>query len=360
MNTTNNLVGESRRNTAIVVVLLLGVVGCDEQPRSADSGPVDSDVHDVDVDVADGDGDGGTADADIEDAEADIESDVELWPEPWEFHEALGDVEDIPEDLQPLFVSFGVPELPEPGPDDWLSYYDEPGETFDEYVRSRPNLPTESRNILYIQPLGESADFTLPTLEQLEVFYEAYFSMDAQILEPINPDEYDITERAHPTQGQRQLLTTDVLDLLIGRISEDAYSLIAVTTIDLYPADDWNYVFGQASLVNRVGVFSFARYDNYDPVRTIRRSFKVLAHEAGHMFGILHCIHFHCLMNGANHLLELDLSPIHLCPVDLRKLYWAIDFDPVERYERLIEVYESLELYDEAQWIEDRLRLSGF
>ena len=31
---------------------------------------------------------------------------------------------------------------------------------------------------------------------------------------------------------------------------------------DLYPRDEWNYVFGLASIRERTGVFSFARYDN--------------------------------------------------------------------------------------------------
>ena len=35
---------------------------------------------------------------------------------------------------------------------------------------------------------------------------------------------------------------------------------------------------------------------------TLRRSCKVLAHEACHMFGIEHCVWFRCLMNGSNHL----------------------------------------------------------
>jgi archaemetzincin len=29
---------------------------------------------------------------------------------------------------------------------------------------------------------------------------------------------------------------------------------------DLYPEPSWNFVFGQASLNERVGVYSFARY----------------------------------------------------------------------------------------------------
>ena len=60
--------------------------------------------------------------------------------------------------------------------------------------------------------------------------------------------------------------------------------------IDLYPQESWNYVFGQASLRDRVGVFSFARYDpaffggeRAEGWQTLmlKRSCKVLAHEIG-------------------------------------------------------------------------------
>jgi len=58
-----------------------------------------------------------------------------------------------------------------------------------------------------------------------------------------------------------------------------------------------------------------------------------------HMFGVQHCIYFHCLMNGSNHLAESDARPIHMCPVDLRKLQESIGFDVVERYRRLLQFY---------------------
>ena len=31
------------------------------------------------------------------------------------------------------------------------------------------------------------------------------------------------------------------------------------------------------------------------------RACKVMVHEVCHMFGIKHCVYFHCLMNGSNH-----------------------------------------------------------
>lgn len=72
---------------------------------------------------------------------------------------------------------------------------------------------------------------------------------------------------------------------------------------------DWNFVFGKASLVDRVGVFSFARYDprfwgeeeqEGDASLVLRRTLKVCVHEIGHMYGISHCVYFSCFMNGSN------------------------------------------------------------
>jgi archaemetzincin len=43
----------------------------------------------------------------------------------------------------------------------------------------------------------------------------------------------------------------------------------------------------------------------------LRRSFKVLVRETGHMFSIAHCIVNECLMNGSNSLDEMDRNTHH-------------------------------------------------
>jgi archaemetzincin len=125
-------------------------------------------------------------------------------------------------------------------------------------------------------------------------------------------------------------------------------------------------VFGQASLRERVGVYSFARYDPafYDEARALgyetlllRRSCKVLAHETGHMFGLAHCTYFNCLMNGSNHLAESDRRPLHLCPVCLRKLQWSIGFDVLKRYGALERVTRADDFTDEADWLSHRIKI---
>jgi archaemetzincin len=90
-----------------------------------------------------------------------------------------------------------------------------------------------------------------------------------------------------------------------------------------------------------------------------RRCCRVIAHEIGHMAGIDHCVYFRCLMNGSSSLAESDRRPLHLCPVDLRKLQWLIGFEFAERYTRLQKFWRAAGDDDEAAWAAGRLRASG-
>jgi len=152
----------------------------------------------------------------------------------------------------------------------------------------------------------------------------------------------------------------------------DAICCVAVTMIDLWPGEGWNYVFGEAYLEHHVGVFSFARYhpsfpEDFNPEAkpispvlqklVLLRSLKVMVHECVHMLQIPHCIHFHCLMNGANTLEESDAGPLFMCPCCLRKLKHSIGptFDTRKRYEKLLEFFLEHGLVSEVNWTQKRL-----
>jgi archaemetzincin len=167
--------------------------------------------------------------------------------------------------------------------------------------------------------------------------------------------------------GRRQLYSDEALSALVRHVPDDAFCVLAVTLEDLVPHGDWNYVFGQASLHDRVGIFSFARFDpaffgepRDDSTKVIiaRRRCGVLAHEIGHMFGIKHCIYYHCLMNGSNSLAEGDAAPLHLCPVCLRKLHQSVGFEILERERLLAIAFEEAGLTSEADWHRRRLQRS--
>src|SRR5437870_11313347 len=115
--------------------------------------------------------------------------------------------------------------------------------------------------------------------------------MEVKALPPIKIDNSKLTTRRNPYTGNPQILTGDVLDFLKARVPADAFCLLAITMEDLYPEPSWNFVFGQASLRERVGVYSFARYHpaidgeaSATGAETLmmRQSCKVLVHETGH------------------------------------------------------------------------------
>jgi archaemetzincin len=280
---------------------------------------------------------------------------------------AVGDLAGLPAALQRAFAPDprAFEPIPKPGPHDWLAVHDESGQTFEQFKASRPNRPTQARRTLYLQPLGAFAAERSPSIESLSEFASAFFALEVKALAPILLGQGAFTTRRNPYTHHAQLWTGDVFEFLKGRLPADAFCILAITMEDLYPEPSWNFVFGQASLRERVGVYSFARYDPafYGEPRTggegvllLRRSCKVLAHETGHLFGLAHCVHFHCLMNGSNHLAESDRRPLHLCPVCLRKLHWSVGFDPLERYGTLERVNRALGFVHEAEWLSRRVQ----
>jgi archaemetzincin len=286
-------------------------------------------------------------------------------PTPAQRVAAAGSMKALPERLRrALEPGQDFQPVPNPGADDWLANHPERGQTFNQFGQSRPNRADQHRNKLYLQPLGTFDESLAPSLDLLCRFTTAFFMMDVRLLPPLDLGRSYITSRRNPRTDQVQLLTGNILDLLKTRLPADAFGLLGVTMMDLYPDPNWNFVFGQSSLRDRVGVYSFARYAPQfygEPVTAesrrlvVRRSCKVLAHETAHMFGIEHCIWYRCLMNGSNHLAESDARPLHLCPVDLHKLQWSIGFDVVERYRRLWDFDDQAGFEDEAEWLDRRI-----
>jgi hypothetical protein len=148
---------------------------------------------------------------------------------------AAGNVNRLDPPLRRAFSDGGEFEAKrEPGGGDWLASHDEPGQTFERWANSNPNIPGAGRMKLYILPIGEFEKGIAPDLEKLKEYYE-------------------------------------------------------------------------------------------------------------------------CNMNGANHLDEADSTPMHLCPVCLRKLHRAVRFDPTERYGKLREFYDANGMKVEEEWVTKRI-----
>jgi archaemetzincin len=281
---------------------------------------------------------------------------------------AIGALDKLPEELRTAFLPRRDFEpIPAPSPNDWLAVHPERGQTFDDFVTSQPKKPSPVRNTIYLQPLEDFETEDAPAIQHLARFASAFFAMPVEALAASAVSKQRITTRTNPQTRQLQLLTGDALGLLRRILPANAFCVLGITMRDLYPSPSWNFVFGEASLSDRVGVFSFARYDpEFYGIQTaerdalmMRRSCKVLAHETSHMFGIQHCIFFNCLMNGSNHLDESDRRPLHLCPVDLRKLHHSLGFDINQRYRALVEFTQQAGFEDERRWLTNRLAIQA-
>lgn len=86
-------------------------------------------------------------------------------------------------------------------------------------------------------------------------------------------------------------------------------------------ADYLGYVFGLAVPINRCGCSSIHRqlpsftgeqFESEEEAYNVLllRACKVIVHEIGHMFGMLHCVYYECNMNGSNNLEQTDKRPI--------------------------------------------------
>ena len=75
--------------------------------------------------------------------------------------------------------------------------------------------------------------------------------------------------RTHPSWGDPQVLTGYVLhELLEPERPADALAYVALTASDLWPGRGWNFVFGEANLRQRTGVWSI--YRNGDPGASLK------------------------------------------------------------------------------------------
>lgn len=236
--------------------------------------------------------------------------------------------------VEPFFALMRTPQQY-----DWLASHKEPGQTFDEYIDSNPTVPTSERNIIYIQPLGKFTADQSKVIKTASEYIEAFYGLKVKSLPtkslPAKLNEPD--QRMIDYPQHRQVRTGYVMETILQpALPKDAAALIAFTNEDLYPDSSMYFVFGQASLENRVGVWSLFRLDDQaDFDKFLRRTMKIAVHEIGHMFSFRHCTKYECVMSGTNHLAETDRRPIDACPECMAKIAWMMKEEPVERYMRL-------------------------
>ncbi len=249
--------------------------------------------------------------------------------------------------IEPFFKAMGKPAAY-----DWLASHNEPGQTFEEYLDADPVKPNKERQKIYVLPLGT---FTAKQREIIDItadYLAVFYDLPVHKLEPeIIPQKLSPEDtRYNQYLRARQIRTGLILEkILKPKLPDDAAALIALTNEDLFPDSPMNFVFGQASLDGRVGVWSLRRLQILaDRDTFLRRTLKIAAHETGHMFSMLHCTKYECVMSGTNHMNETDSRPIDACPECTAKICWLSDTAQADRYKKLADFCRRNGLTKEA------------
>lgn len=267
--------------------------------------------------------------------------------------EALGPLDKEPPAVRELLGrAEDAAPLGKPIRGDWLAEHPESGQTFGDYAAQYPRQARPGTRPVVLTWVGPRPDGWKKEDAVVSHFLELLFQAAATTLPPISIEGIKSRENG----GRRQLFAPAILERLGPVVPPGAACLLALTAEDLYPKESWNYIFGLASFEGRAGVHSVARMDSPDPKVRLRRVLIVAGHEAGHAFGMRHCIYRRCLMNGFNSLSELDGKSPTFCPICLRKLAWGTGVDLVRLHRDLAAYLPSVGLQDEAALYEVRLR----
>lgn len=246
-------------------------------------------------------------------------------------------------------------KMPEPQAGDWLLYHKEKGQTFEQYKKSKYVTPTQTKNVIYVLPIGNFDAKQNELIQYTAEYLEIFFNLKVKRYKPVSDSIIPSNARRISAFGVEQLWASYILNpFLKKRLPEDAIAFIAITEKDLYPEPSWNFVFGLAT--NNLGVMSIHRLlENENYTLCLERLIKVISHEMGHMFSVDHCIHAVCVMNGSNSMEETDRQPNRLCSDCLKKLSWNLKFNDRERLKRLATFFKKHQLNIDYQLIQKDL-----
>jgi archaemetzincin len=232
-------------------------------------------------------------------------------------------------------------QLDPPKEGEWLFVHKEKGQTFEQYKKDNPVRPGDARSVIYLLPIGDFTPLQEKAIQLTKNYLEIFFQQQTVLLKAVSDDIVPAAATREREKDNIQLLAPYVLDsLLKDKTPADGIALMGISAKDLYPKESWNYVFGLASYVKRVGVSSIYRLQNkrLDTANfklCLSRMINIFSHEIGHMMAFNHCTAAKCVMNGSNTLRETDQSPNRLCAECQKKLFWNFRYDNKRRLQQL-------------------------
>lgn len=126
----------------------------------------------------------------------------------------------------------------------------------------------------------------------------------------------DLSEFYDPMR--RQYNGNGILQVINSKSLPQYIKIVGLFQVDLF-IPILTYIFGQATLNGNTGIASLYRLRNEqygmkkDDELLLKRFRKVIIHELGHMFGLVHCHIPTCVMRSSTYVEDIDQKSHNLC-----------------------------------------------
>jgi hypothetical protein len=124
-----------------------------------------------------------------------------------ETHPALGSLEGLPEPMRRAVTTKGFSPMPKAGPDDWLTSHPEKGQTYVQFIQSRPNIPGNPRASIVIAALKGGERPSIVSAELLRDYAAAFFATPAKVR--VNGDDCAVLLVAIAPRSFNRAMLTD-------------------------------------------------------------------------------------------------------------------------------------------------------
>lgn len=154
--------------------------------------------------------------------------------------------------------------------------------------------------------------FEILFLEALAHDIEIEFGMPVQVTE----NYADLSEFYDP--ARRQYDANQLLKMFDSKSNPNALKTIGLFRVDLF-IPILTFIFGQAVFKGSTGIASLYRLKNEqyglpaDNDLLFERFRKVVIHELGHTFGLIHCHVPSCVMRSTTYVEEIDQKKHYFC-----------------------------------------------
>jgi archaemetzincin len=199
--------------------------------------------------------------------------------------------------------------------------------------------PPAERKI-YVVPLGDVPEGDVAFACRV---LEASLGREAVVAKPLSLQE------AYYYPGRGQYGAAGLLGYLEANAPPEAYRVVGVTAQDIFTGD-LNFLFGMARCPGGAAVTSTHRMGFYcdSSQRRLVRFAKLIVHESGHTFGLMHCRQPRCAMKYAIGFKTLDRTRIALCERCEGNLCWLGATDAAARRAKIEAVITAYGLLEEA------------